>query len=231
MVDRPTHSDTHKTPICVRNVFFRWENGRSALNNVSLTVKEGELTMILGHNGSGKSTLLRILRGVLNPSAGDVYLEKPCAYVQQDPNLQIVLPTIGTDIASSIPKDLSSQASDVRQAVINALNAVGLTPPEDFMPKSSYRLSGGQRQRAAVAAALAMEPRTILFDEVTANMDPFNKAELVSRIRQIVTERNMAAIWPPREILLKQYAPLVCRLKKNARSTIDSHRVADPVHS
>eukprot|EP00178_Gracilaria_changii_P015982 TRINITY_DN44_c0_g1_i1.p1 TRINITY_DN44_c0_g1~~TRINITY_DN44_c0_g1_i1.p1 ORF type:complete len:224 (-),score=24.58 TRINITY_DN44_c0_g1_i1:731-1402(-) len=195
MVEERRHSIPERAPISVRNVCFRWEDGRSALNDISLTVQRGELTMILGRNGSGKSTLLRILRGVLNPSTGDVHLEKPCAYVHQNPNLQIVMPTIGTDIASSVRKDPATQPSEVRQAVIDALEAVGLTPPEDFMRKSSYRLSGGQRQRAAIASALAMEPRTILFDEVTSSMDPFNKAELVSRIRRIVTERDIAAVW------------------------------------
>ncbi|CAN8074151.1 unnamed protein product [Agarophyton chilense] len=151
--------------------------------------------MVLGHNGSGKSTLLQLLRGVLNPSTGSIHLEQPCAYVQQDPNIQIVMPTIGMDIASSVRKDSTSQSADIRNAVLDSLTDVGLTPPEDFLRKSPYRLSGGQRQRAAVAAALAMEPRTILFDEVTANMDPFNKAELVSRVRRIITERNIAAIW------------------------------------
>lgn len=181
--------------ISVRNVCFRWENGRSALDNVSLTVKRGELTMILGKNGSGKSTLLRILRGLLNPSSGLVHLEKPCAFVQQDPNIQILMPTIGMDIAISVPRKPYTPRSEIWDAVREALTEVGLVPPDDFIRMSSYRLSGGQRQRAAVAAALAMKPKSFLFDEVTASMDPLNKAELISRVRRLITERNIGAIW------------------------------------
>eukprot|EP00737_Agarophyton_chilense_P002328 gb/GEZJ01002644.1/.p1 GENE.gb/GEZJ01002644.1/~~gb/GEZJ01002644.1/.p1 ORF type:complete len:148 (-),score=11.81 gb/GEZJ01002644.1/:182-625(-) len=105
MVDSRRDSTSDKALIAVSNVCFRWKSGRSALKNVSLTVREGELTMVLGHNGSGKSTLLQLLRGVLNPSTGSIHLEQPCAYVQQDPNIQIVMPTIGMDIASSVRKD------------------------------------------------------------------------------------------------------------------------------
>ncbi|PXF48479.1 ABC transporter I family member 10, chloroplastic [Gracilariopsis chorda] len=151
--------------------------------------------MILGKNGSGKSTLLRILRGLLNPSSGHVYLEKPCAFVQQDPNIQILMPTIGMDIAVSVPKKPDTSRSELWGAVREALTEVGLVPPEYFMRMSSYRLSGGQRQRAAVAAALAMKPKSFLLDEVTASMDPLNKAELISRVRRLITDRNIGAIW------------------------------------
>lgn len=195
MTDSRPISATEKPVISVRNVCFRWENGRSALNNVSLSVKKGELTMILGKNGSGKSTLLRILRGLLNPSSGHVYLEKPCAFVQQDPNIQILMPTIGMDIAVSVPKKPDTSRSELWGAVREALTEVGLVPPEYFIRMSSYRLSGGQRQRAAVAAALAMKPKSFLLDEVTASMDPLNKAELISRVRRLITDRNIGAIW------------------------------------
>lgn len=178
-----------------RNVNFWWPNGQQALKDVNLKVSPGELAMIVGHNGCGKSTLLRILRGLVFPASGNVHIEKPCAFVHQNPNIQIVYPTIGADVALSVPREPDTTARDVRAAVLKALDSVGLHPPEKFLRLSSHRLSGGQRQRVVVAAALAMEPRSILFDEATASMDPMNKMDLTSRVRRLVTNRKIAAIW------------------------------------
>lgn len=151
--------------------------------------------MIVGKNGSGKSTLLRAIRGLLEPSIGNVFLERPCGFVHQNPDVQILFPTIGGDIVASIPNVEEITNYEAYRKVVQALDMVGLTPASDYIDCSSYRLSGGQKQRAVVAAALAMKPASLLFDEVTASMDPVNKAELVSRVRKIVTERNIAALW------------------------------------
>lgn len=188
-LDGPQHS------IQVKNLSFSWGNGKNVFQDVSFTVAPGELCMIVGPNGCGKSTLLRTMRSILNPTAGEVFLRKPCAFVFQDPNIQILMPTIGADIALSVPKGPDTSREDVKRIVLDELEAVGLTPAIEFARKSSYRISGGQRQRAVVAAALASKPKTFLFDEATANMDPLNKAELVTRIRNIVTDRKLAAVW------------------------------------
>lgn len=188
-------SDPQRPAIAVENVSFWWRNGRIALDDVSLEVAPGELAMLVGENGCGKSTLLRVIRGLLEPSRGTVHLETPCAFVHQNPDIQIIFPSIGTDIAASVPKDPTMSDLEIRNQVFDAMEAVGLSPPTDYMRLASHRLSGGQRQRAVVASALAMKPSTILFDEVTASMDPVNKSELVSRVRRIVSERQIAAVW------------------------------------
>lgn len=177
------------------NVSFWWDNGRIALRNVSLKVAPGELTMIVGENGCGKSTLLRTICGLLLPARGTVSVESPCAYVHQQPDVQIIFPTVGMDIAASVPKKEGTTREEVRGKVEELMEAVGLSPPEKFLSTSSFRLSGGEKQRVVVAGALAMEPKTILFDEATASMDPVNKAELLGRVRRIVTEREIAALW------------------------------------
>lgn len=107
----------------------------------------------------------------------------------------MVFPSVGTDIAASVPQRPGMSAAEVKECVIEAMEAVGLSPPEDYLPRSGHRLSGGQRQRAVVASALAMRPSTMLFDEATASMDPVNKAELISRVRRIVSEKQIAALW------------------------------------
>lgn len=151
--------------------------------------------MIVGENGCGKSTLLRTICGLLRPASGTVSVDSPCAYVHQHPDVQILFPTVGMDIAASVPKTKGTTKEEVREKVKELMEAVGLSPPENFLSTSSFRLSGGEKQRVVVAGALAMEPRTILFDEATASMDPVNKAELLNRVRRIVTERGIAALW------------------------------------
>lgn len=184
-----------KEAIRVNNVNFTWPNGRCGLEGINLSIKEGELAMIVGPNGCGKSTLLRVVHGFILPDSGDVKLVKPCSYVRQDPDLQIVMPTIGSNIALSIPDGKHMPRDKIRALVLESLESVGLFPAHDFIDKTSYRMSGGQRQRSVLAAALVNTPKSILFDEVTANIDPFNKAELLMHVRRLVTERRIAALW------------------------------------
>lgn len=181
--------------ISVRNVSLTWPGGRRALNNVSFDVWPGEFCMLIGANGSGKSTLLHAIRGMVSIDEGHFKLEDPVSFVQQDPDLQILFPTIGLDVTLSIPNRLSYSSDDVRKMVTNQLDAVGLYPADDFYDLSSSRLSGGQKQRAVLAAALISQPRVILFDEVTASIDPLARAALLDLVRSIVTERRLSALW------------------------------------
>lgn len=187
--------DGYHSPISVRNLHFTWPNGRPGLRDISFDVAPGELAMVVGHNGCGKSTLLRVLRGLLNPTSGEVYLKSPCAFVFQNPDIQILMPSIGTDIALSLPNTGYKSKENVRKGVVRSMEAVGLTPPEKFMRMSSHRLSGGEKQRAAIAAALAKEPDTILFDEITASLDPVSRAEILERVRSIICTERIAGIW------------------------------------
>lgn len=181
--------------ISVRNVSLTWPGGHCALNNVSLDVQPGEFCMLVGANGSGKSTLLDAVRGMVSVDEGQIHLEKPVSYIQQDPDLQIVFPTIGLDVTFSIPKRHEIPRDEVRQMVLDQLDAVGLYPAEDFYDLASCRLSGGQKQRAVLAAALISQPRVVLFDEVTAPIDPLARAGLLDLVRNIVSEQKLSALW------------------------------------
>lgn len=172
-----------------------WPNGRTALEAINLSVEEGELAMLVGSNGCGKSTLMKVAHKLIIPDSGTIRLEEPCSYVRQDPDLQIVMPTVGTNIALSIPNGKNLPREEIRERGCAALELVGLSPGSEYYDQTSYRLSGGQRQRCVLAAALINQPRTILFDEVTANIDPFNKLELLLRVRKLVTEQRVAALW------------------------------------
>lgn len=153
-----------------------------ALDGVSLELEPGELLAIVGANGSGKSTLARLCDGLLAPSAGRVLVDgldtadetvvwdvrSKVGMVFQDPDDQIVGTVVEEDCAFG-PENLGVPRDEIVSRVSAALAAVGLTGMEHREP---HLLSEGQKQRLAIAGALAMRPRYLVFDEPTAMLDP-----------------------------------------------------------
>lgn len=151
--------------------------------------------MLVGHNGCGKSTLMKVIRGLIEPTEGQVQLAKPAVFVDQDPGRQIVMPTVGGDIALFLKLAVETPEEEKNTKIDACLESVGLLPASRFRPMGSYRLSGGERQRVSVASAFASTPSVLLMDEVTSSMDAENRADLVSRTRSFVTNSNVAALW------------------------------------
>jgi energy-coupling factor transport system ATP-binding protein len=147
--------------------------------------------MLLGTNGSGKSTLLRVLAGLLQPQSGQMYLQEPLGFVFQNPDHQLVLPTVGADIAFGLVEENLSYAQ-VRERVAESLEAVNLL---HLMRRPIYALSGGQKQRVAIAGAIARHCNVLLLDEPTALLDPESQFDLVTRVRALVQERRLTALW------------------------------------
>lgn len=147
----------------------------SALEDVSVSITPGEVTLILGATGSGKSTLLRVLSGLLAPTIGGVLLDgsavKPgdVGLVFQQPESQLFAETILADVGFG-PRNLGRSPQEVDSVSRAAMLRVGLDPTV-FAQRSPFSLSGGQARRAAIAGVLAMEPRYLLFDEPTAGLD------------------------------------------------------------
>jgi energy-coupling factor transport system ATP-binding protein len=147
--------------------------------------------MLLGTNGSGKSTLLRLLSGLSTPQSGELQVQQPLGLVFQNPDHQLVMPTVGADIAFGLGAENLSE-SEVRLRVIEALDAVNLS---DFQRRPIYALSGGQKQRIAIAGAIARHCSVLLLDEPTALLDPDSQQDLVAYVRQLVKQRGMTALW------------------------------------
>jgi energy-coupling factor transport system ATP-binding protein len=169
--------------IAFRSVTLRYRpEGQAALTDVSLSLHAREVACVVGANGSGKSTLARLCDGLLLPSEGTVRVDgidtaDPArimdvralvAMVFQDPDDQIVGTVVEEDCAFG-PENLGLPPVEIRSRVDAALAAVGLTGLERREP---HLLSEGQKQRLAVAGALAMRPRYLVFDEPTAMLDP-----------------------------------------------------------
>lgn len=187
-----TDIKSDKSPmIKVNDICFSWSSEATVLNDCSLQVPQGEFWMLLGNNGSGKSTLLRLLAGLLIPDAGSIVMPHKTGFVFQNPDHQLVMPTVGADIAFGlVSENLSSVA--IKQRVREALEAVNLLELER---RPIHALSGGQKQRIAIAGAIARNCAAILFDEPTALLDPDTQIELVVQVRNLVQKRGLTALW------------------------------------
>jgi len=177
--------------IRVRELCFNWPGGTPVLQSCSLEVPKGEFWMLLGTNGSGKSTLLRLLAGLLQPQAGEIQIVSPVGFVFQNPDHQLVMPTVGADVAFGLVEEKLSTAQ-VRMRVREALAAVNLEPLER---RPIYALSGGQKQRIAIAGAIARQCEVLLLDEPTALLDPDTQLDLVTQVRHLVKSRGLTALW------------------------------------
>lgn len=147
--------------------------------------------MLLGTNGSGKSTLLRLLAGLLTPDSGDIEIAPPIGFVFQNPDHQLVMPTVGADVAFGLVQEGLS-ILEVRQRVEESLAAVNLLA---LIRRPIYALSGGQKQRVAIAGAVARHCEVLLLDEPTALLDPDSQLDLVAQVRKLVKNRGITALW------------------------------------
>ncbi|MFZ9737044.1 MAG: energy-coupling factor ABC transporter ATP-binding protein [Prochlorotrichaceae cyanobacterium] len=177
--------------LIVQDVNFQWQPGQPILQSCSFAVPRGQFWMLLGTNGSGKSTLLRLLVQLLSLQSGHIHLDRPVGFVFQNPDHQLVMPTVGADVAFGLVEEQLPYA-EVRQRVQDALTAVNLA---DLERRPIYALSGGQKQRVAIAGAIARHCQVLLLDEPTALLDPDSQIDLVQRVRQIVYDRHLTALW------------------------------------
>ena len=193
-----TYSKNHSSPsviaapaIAVDSLKFGWSASQPVLRDCSLDIPSGELWMLLGANGSGKSTLLQLLAGLLRPDGGQVRSRQPVGFVFQNPDRQLVMPTVGADVAVGLASENLSQV-EIRDRVRDALGEVGL---DGLDRRPIYALSGGQKQRVAIAGAIAAHCNVLLLDEPTALLDPDSQLDLVKQVRSLVEQRGLTALW------------------------------------
>lgn len=167
---------------------------RVAVDNVSLTVQNGEFLGIIGHTGSGKSTFVQMLNGLIKPTSGKVLLdgkdiwENPkelknvrfkVGMVFQYPEYQLFEETVFKDISFG-PKNMGLDEKRIKELVLQAADFVGLN--RDLLLKSPFELSGGEKRRAAIAGVMAMDPDVLILDEPTAGLDPKGRDVLLAQI-------------------------------------------------
>jgi energy-coupling factor transport system ATP-binding protein len=184
-------SKTDSAVIQVQDLHFGWNQHKPVLNGCTLAVPGGQLWMLLGTNGSGKSTLLRLLAGLLQPQSGHIQALPPFGFVFQNPDHQLVMPTVGADVAFGLVQECLP-LPQIHQRVEEALSAVNLL---GLIRRPIYALSGGQKQRVAIAGALARRCQVLLLDEPTALLDPDSQLELVAQVSRLVKDRHLTALW------------------------------------
>jgi energy-coupling factor transport system ATP-binding protein len=177
--------------ITVQDLWFQWQDGTPVLQGCNLVMPRGEFWMLLGTNGSGKSTLLRILTGLLQPQSGTIQIVSPVGFVFQNPDHQLVMPTVGADVAFGLVSE-NLTLSQTRQRVEEALAAVNL---QALQQRPIYALSGGQKQRVAIAGAIARHCEVLLLDEPTALLDPDSQRDLVEQVQKLVKQQGLTALW------------------------------------
>lgn len=180
----------------VRDLEFRYPDGRTALRGVNLRVEAGAKTALLGPNGAGKTTLALHLNGIYRGAAGwvrigglevteDNLLEirRRVGMVFQDPNDQLFMPTVAQDVAFG-PANLGASGQELEERVDEALRTAGISGAARRAP---HHLSGGERRRAALASVLAMRPGVLVLDEPGSGLDPAGRRDLIDTLADLPT--------------------------------------------
>ncbi|APQ98856.1 energy-coupling factor transporter ATPase [Clostridium botulinum] len=180
---------------------------KKAIDNINITIENGEFVALIGHTGSGKSTLIQHINGLLKPKSGNIIIDnvnivdkgvklssirKKVGLVFQYPEYQLFEETIEKDIAFG-PINLGLNQEEILNRVKRAMNIVGLDY-EMYKDKSPFELSGGQKRRVAIAGVVAMEPKILILDEPTAGLDPKARDDIYSKIQALRKEYNMTII-------------------------------------
>lgn len=178
----------------------------NALQDICLTINDGDFIGLIGHTGSGKSTLVQHLNGLLKASRGDILfngqdiydkdfslkeLRSKVGLVFQYPEHQLFETTVFEDVCFG-PKNLGLSKSEVELRAYQALKQVGLE--DDFFYQSPFELSGGQKRRVAIAGVLAMKPEILVLDEPTAGLDPKGRDEILGQVKKLHDESGITVV-------------------------------------
>ncbi len=204
--NKPDGSD-----LVLDKVSFSWPCGTKALDNCSFSVPGPGLWMLVGSNGSGKSTLFRLISGMITAQHGHICCKIKPALMFQNPDHQLLLPTCGSDLLLSLPRDLTLDQRLKRIQL--ALEQVGLGGMES---RPIHTLSGGQKQRLALAGALVSEAKLLLLDEPTALLDPFSQGIVLKIVKELCNRSHdpITALWITHRLDELNYADGAARMER-----------------
>jgi energy-coupling factor transport system ATP-binding protein len=192
------------TLVDARDVWVKYRGANDyALKGVSVSVSEGEVVAVVGPTGAGKTTLCKVLSGIIpNFGAYDDFkgnvtvdgkstlgkrvgeISRSCAMVFQDYESQLFRTTVELEVAFG-PENLCLSRDEILKRVRRSLELVGLV---GFEKRYSFALSGGQKQRLAIASMLALQPKVLILDEATSDLDPRGKREVYAVVRRLLDE-------------------------------------------
>ncbi len=207
----------------LQNVSFTYpQSETAALRGVNLDVEAGEFVLLCGESGCGKSTLLRLIKRELSPFGDEdgeiAYAGAPVGtldarrataeigFVLQDPEAQIVTDTVWHELAFGL-ESLGLESTVIRRRVAEMASYFGL---EDWMHKPTAALSGGQKQLLNLASVMAMNPKLLLLDEPTAQLDPIAAANFIGTLQKLNRELGLTILLI--EHRLEEVFPIVDRV-------------------
>ena len=178
-------------------------NGQRVLEDVNLTVREGDFIAMIGPNGGGKTTLLKLILGLLKPDQGEIRvmgrrpsrMSHQIGYVPQDVNVNRRFPITALDVVlmgKLAPGRRWSKNSS--QDRLDAMEALGRIDMADFADRRIGELSGGQRQRVFIARALVTGPRLLLLDEPTASIDSRGQTDFYQLLKRLNNEVSIVVV-------------------------------------
>ena len=175
-------------------------DGKKALDNVNMEIRDGETLAIIGGSGSGKSTLLRLLIGLIQPTSGEILMDgEDIGRMSEDELQRIRLKmgmvfqysalfdsmTVGENVAFGLVEHTDYPKKKIDAIVREKLNLVGLDNVEHLMPNE---LSGGMKKRVSLARAIAVDPEIIFYDEPSSGLDPI----MTEKIDELITSTQKA---------------------------------------
>ncbi len=194
----------------LEHITYRYSAGTpfevKALDDVTLDIRRGRITGLIGHTGSGKSTLVQLLNGLTRPEAGRVLLDGQDIWqdpkqiskvrfrvglVMQYPEYQLFEETVRADIAFG-PRNMQLSGEEIAERVDEAAAFAGVDP--SLMDKSPFDLSGGQKRRVAIAGIMAMRPKVLVLDEPAAGLDPQGRRDIFGGIRAYNRETGSTVV-------------------------------------
>ena len=176
-----------------------------ALKDINLTINPGEFVAITGANGSGKSTLAKHMNGIMLPTQGDVFvfgkntkeeqnnlfIKKSVGMVFQNPDNQFVTSVVEEDVAFAL-ENLEIPFDEMHERVQMALECAGMY---EYRDASIESLSGGQKQKVAIAGAIVMQPKFLVFDEPTSMLDPQSREEICALLKHLNETMNIGIVF------------------------------------
>lgn len=183
----------------VENLNFTYPDGKKVIDNLSFTINEGDFVVIGGESGCGKTTLLRLLKNSLQPAGtieGTINFDKKLqddtqiGFVFQNPDDQIVMDKVWHEIAFGL-ENIAIPLKQMKRRVGEIVNYFNL---QKLMNKDTQTLSGGEKQLVNLASVMVMNPRVILLDEATAQLDPVNREEFFRILKHLNDDFNITII-------------------------------------
>ncbi len=218
--------------IRLKNVEKRYKNGVTAIYDLNLSIEKGSFVFVVGGSGSGKSTLIKMLYREEKPTQGQVIvggldvaklknkkvykLRRKLGIVFQDYRLLPKL-TVYENVAFAL-ECLGEKKNDIRMKVLKALEDVGLKNKIHSYPD---QLSGGEQQRVAIARAIVNDPKLLLCDEPTGNLDPVKSMEIMQVLEDINKNRGTTIIMATHD------KEIVNKMKKQVITLKDGHLVTN----